>query len=142
MGTKISELLEADSVSGNDVIPIVSDEATKKVKVSTILKASRTGIAIGNYSKFGKLVVLNISTTELKSNVANNSKVVLATLDSSIKPKEALIVNAVVGKDETYSIIPNCYVLLRSSGDLEFYQASGTSKNVKQILGQISYFIE
>lgn len=38
MGTKISELLEADSVSGNEVVPIVSNEATKKVKVSTILK--------------------------------------------------------------------------------------------------------
>ena len=38
MGTKISELLEVDSVSGNEVVPIVSNNATKKVKISTILK--------------------------------------------------------------------------------------------------------
>lgn len=38
MGTKISELLEVNSVSGNEVVPIVSNNATKKVKISTVLK--------------------------------------------------------------------------------------------------------
>lgn len=38
MGTKISELSEVNSVSGNEVVPIVSNNATKKVKISTVLK--------------------------------------------------------------------------------------------------------
>lgn len=38
MGTKISELSELSDVTKEDVIPIVNNQATKKVKISTILK--------------------------------------------------------------------------------------------------------
>lgn len=111
-------------------------------KLKKMPELSRMEFSIGNCSKFGKLVVLNISTSELKSNVANNSKVVLTTLDPNIRPKESLIINPVIGRDESYAMIPNCYVILRNTGVFEFYQASGATKNVKQILGQISYFVK
>lgn len=107
-----------------------------------IPELSRTEIKIGNYSKFGKLIVLNISTTKQEDSVANNKARVLATLDSSVRPKETFVVTPVVARDENYATIPNCYVILRNTGALEFYQASGATKNVKQILGQISYFID
>ncbi len=103
---------------------------------------SRTEIAIGNYSKFGQLVVLNISTTKQEDNVTNNKPRVLATLDSSVSPKETFVVTPVVGRDENYVPIPNCYIILRKTGALEFYQASGATKNVKQILGIVSYLVE
>ena len=96
---------------------------------------------IGNITNFGKLVILNITTTEQKDNVGNNKAAVLATLDAKWRPTVTLITNSVVAKDENYKIIPNCYVILRNTGALEFYQASGATKNVKQILGQISYSI-
>lgn len=107
-----------------------------------IPELSRTEIKIGNYSKFGKLIVLNISTTKQEDSVANNKARVLATLDSSVRPKETVVVTPVVGRDENYAPIPNCYIILRKTGDLEFYQASGATKTVKQILGIVSYFIK
>lgn len=106
-------------------------------------KLNRTNIAtIGSITLCGKNAILNITTSEQKSNVANNTKVVLATIDSNLRPKESLVVSPVVAKDETYAIIPNCYILLRNTGDLEFYQVSGAAKNVKQILGTVSYFVK
>lgn len=109
--------------------------------INEVTNTTKTNITIGNYSKFGKLIVLNISTTKQENGVANNKARVLATLDSSVRPKETFVVTPVVGRDENYAVIPNCYVILRSSGDLEFYQASGATKNVKQILGQINYYV-
>lgn len=106
-------------------------------------KLNRTNIAtIGSITLCGKNAILNITTSEQKSNVANNTKVVLATIDSNLRPKESLVVSPVVAKDETYAIIPNCYIILRKTGALEFYQASGATKTVKQILGIVSYFVE
>lgn len=37
MGTKISELSEATSISNDDIFPVTSDSVTKKMKISTIL---------------------------------------------------------------------------------------------------------
>ena len=109
--------------------------------INEVTNTTKTNITIGNVTNFGKLVVLNIATTEQKDNIANNTATVLATLDENLRPTERLIVNPVVAKDENYAIIPNCYVILRNTGVLEFYQVSGATKNVKQILGQISYYI-
>ena len=102
----------------------------------------KTGIAVGNVVKINKLAILNISTTEQKNNVANNKAVTLITLATGLRPNANLVVTPVVARDENYATIPNCYVILRNTGALEFYQASGATKNVKQILGQISYFID
>lgn len=110
--------------------------------INEVTNTTKTNITIGNVTNFGKLVILNIATTEQKDNIANNKATVLATLDENLRPTERLIVNPVVAKDENYAIIPNCYVILRNTGILEFYQASGATKNVKQILGQISYFVK
>lgn len=109
--------------------------------INEVTNTTKTNITIGNVTNFGKLVILNIATTEQKDNIANNTATVLATLDENLRPTERLIVNPVVAKDENYVIIPNCYIILRNTGALEFYQASGATKNVKQILGQISYYI-
>ena len=109
--------------------------------INEVTNTNKTNITIGNITNFGKLVILNITTTEQKDNVANNKATVLATLDAKWRPTVNLIVNPVVAKDENYKIIPNCYVILRNTGVLEFYQTSGATKNVKQILGQISYYI-
>lgn len=109
--------------------------------INEVTNTTKTNITIGNVTNFGKLVILNIATTEQKDNIANNTATVLATLDENLRPTERLIVNPVVAKDENYAIIPNCYVILRNTGVLEFYQVSGATKNVKQILGQISYYI-
>lgn len=102
----------------------------------------KTEIAVGNVVKINKLAILNISTTEQKNNVANNKTVTLITLATGLRPNANLVVTPVVARDENYATIPNCYVILRNTGALEFYQASGATKNVKQILGQISYFID
>lgn len=109
--------------------------------INEVTNTNKTNITIGNITNFGKLVILNIATTEQKNNIENNKATVLATLDAKWRPAEKLIVNPVVAKDENYNIIPNCYVILRNTGVLEFYQTSGATKNVKQILGQISYYI-
>lgn len=109
--------------------------------INEVTNTTKTVIPIGNITNFGKLVILNIATTEPKDNVENNKATVLATLDEKWRPAAGLIVNSVVAKDEKYTIIPNCYVILRNTGVLEFYQTSGATKNVKQILGQISYYI-
>lgn len=110
--------------------------------INEATNTTKTNIpTIGNITNFGKLVILNITTTEQKDNVGNNKATVLATLDAKWRPTATLNVNPVVAKDENYKIIPNCYVILRNTGVLEFYQASGATKNVKQILGQISYSI-
>lgn len=109
--------------------------------INEVTDITKTDISIGNITNFGKLVILNIATTEQKDNVENNKATVLATLDEKWRPAVGLITNSVVAKDEKYTIIPNCYVILRNTGVLEFYQTSGATKNVKQILGQISYYI-
>lgn len=109
--------------------------------INEVTDTTKTDISIGNITNFGKLVILNIATTEQKDNVENNKATVLATLDEKWRPAVGLITNSVVAKDEKYTIIPNCYVILRNTGVLEFYQTSGATKNVKQILGQISYYI-
>lgn len=110
--------------------------------INEVTNITKTNVpTIGNITNFGKLVILNITTTEQKDNVENNKATVLATLDAKWRPAVSLITNSVVAKDEKYTIIPNCYVILRNTGVLEFYQASGATKNVRQILGQISYYI-
>ena len=109
--------------------------------INEVTNTTKTNITIGNVTNFGKLVILNIATTEQKDNIANNTATVLTTLDENLRPTERLVVTPVVAKDENYAIIPNCYVILRNTGVLEFYQVSGATKNVKQILGQISYYI-
>lgn len=96
---------------------------------------------VGNIGMVGKLVTLNIATSTQRNNVINNTAELLTTLEDKFRPKSNLIVMPVVSKDENYAIIPNCYIILRNTGALEFYQASGASKNVKQILGQLSYFV-
>ncbi len=58
MGTKISELSEATSILGNDVLPIVNNAATKKVKVSTILKETSSLIKITADTAKGATVTL------------------------------------------------------------------------------------
>lgn len=58
MGTKISELSEATSILGDDVLPIVNDAATKKVKVSTILKETSSLIKITADTAKGATVTL------------------------------------------------------------------------------------
>lgn len=110
--------------------------------INEVTNTTKTNVStIGNITNFGKLVILNIATTEQKDNVENNKTTVLAKLDAKWRPTATLTINPVVAKDENYKIIPNCYVILRNTGALEFYQASGATKNVKQILGQISYYI-
>ena len=109
--------------------------------INEVTNTNKTNITIGNITNFGKLVILNIATTEQKNNIENNKATVLATLDAKWRPAVNLITNPVIAKDENYNIIPNCYVILRNTGVLEFYQTSGATKNVKQILGQISYYI-
>ena len=96
---------------------------------------------VGNIGMVGKLVTLNIATSTQRNNVINNTAELLTTLEDKFRPKSNLIVMPVLGKDENYAIIPNCYIILRNTGTLEFYQASGASRNVKQILGQLSYFV-
>ena len=96
---------------------------------------------VGNIGMVGKLVTLNIATSTQRNNVINNTAELLTTLEDKFRPKSNLIVMPVVGKDENYAIIPNSYIILRNTGTLEFYQASGASRNVKQILGQLSYFV-
>lgn len=110
--------------------------------INEVTNTTQTNIpTIGNITNSGKLVILNIATTEQKDNVENNKATVLTTLDAKWRPTVSLITNSVVAKDEKYTIIPNCYVILRNTGVLEFYQTSGATKNVRQILGQISYHI-
>lgn len=58
MGTKISELSEATSILGDDVLPIVNNAATKKVKVSTILKETPSLIKITADTAKGATVTL------------------------------------------------------------------------------------
>lgn len=58
MGTKISELSEATSILGDDVLPIVNNAATKKVKVSTILKETSSLIKITADTAKGATVTL------------------------------------------------------------------------------------
>lgn len=58
MGTKISELSEATSILGDDVLPIVNNAATKKVKVSTILKETSFLIKITADTAKGATVTL------------------------------------------------------------------------------------
>lgn len=58
MGTKISELSEATSILGDDVLPIVNNAATKKVKVSTILKETSSLIKITADTTKGATVTL------------------------------------------------------------------------------------
>lgn len=58
MGTKISELSEATSILGDDVLPIVNNAATKKVKVSTILKETSSMIKITADTAKGATVTL------------------------------------------------------------------------------------
>lgn len=109
--------------------------------INEVTNTTKTNITIGNITNFGKLVILNIATTVQIDNVENNKATALATLDEKWRPTTNLTVNPVVAKDENYTIIPNCYVILRDTGVLEFYQTSGATKNVAQILGQISYYI-
>lgn len=123
-----------------DTFNTFQDNIEKAINETTTPK--KTEIAVGNVVKINKLAILNISTTEQKNNVANNKAVTLITLATGLRPNANLVVTPVVARDENYAIIPNCYVILRSTGALEFYQASGTTKNVRQILGQISYFID
>lgn len=122
-----------------DTFNTFQDNIEKAINEATTPK--KTGIAVGNVVKINKLAILNISTTEQKNNVANNKAVTLITLATGLRPNANLVVTPVVARDENYATIPNCYVILRNTGALEFYQASGATKNVKQILGQISYFI-
>ncbi len=123
-----------------DTFNTFQDNIEKAINEATTPK--KTGIAVGNVVKINKLAILNISTTEQKNNVANNKAVTLITLATGLRPNANLVVTPVVARDENYATIPNCYVILRNTGALEFYQASGATKNVKQILGQISYFID
>lgn len=131
----------------NGVTPVNADtfntfQNNIEAGINEVTNTTRTNIpTIGNIINSGKLVILNITLTEKKDNVENNKATVLATLDIKWRPTVNLIVNPVVAKDEKYTIIPNSYVILRNTGVLEFYQASGATKNVKQILGQISYYI-
>lgn len=123
-----------------DTFNTFQDNIEKAINEATTPK--KTGIAVGNVVKINKLAILNISTTEQINNVANNKAVTLITLATGLRPNANLVVTPVVARDENYATIPNCYVILRNTGALEFYQASGATKNVKQILGQISYFID
>ena len=123
-----------------DTFNTFQDNIEKAINEATTPK--KTAIAVGNVVKINKLAILNISTTEQKNNVANNKAVTLITLATGLRPNANLVVTPVVARDENYATIPNCYVILRNTGALEFYQASGATKNVKQILGQISYFID
>lgn len=131
----------------NGVTPVNADtfntfQNNIEAGINEVTNTTRTNIpTIGNITNFGKIVILNIATTKQKDNVENNKATVLATLDAKWRPTVNLIVNPVVAKDEKYTIIPNSYVILRNTGVLEFYQTSGATKNVKQILGQISYYI-
>lgn len=131
----------------NGVTPVNADtfntfQNNIEAGINEVTNTTRTNIpTIGNITNFGKIVILNIATTEQKDNVENNKATVLATLDAKWRPTINLIVNPVVAKDGKYTIIPNSYVILRNTGVLEFYQTSGATKNVKQILGQISYYI-
>lgn len=58
MGTKISELSEVNSVSGNEVVPIVSNNATKKIKISTILNEHSSVMKITADTDKGATVTL------------------------------------------------------------------------------------
>ena len=109
-----------------DTFNTFQDNIEKAINEATTPK--KTGIAVGNVVKINKLAILNISTTEQKNNVANNKAVTLITLATGLRPNANLVVTPVVARDENYATIPNCYVILRN--------------NVKQILGQISYFID
>lgn len=123
-----------------DTFNTFQDNIEKAINEATTPK--KTEIAVGNVVKINKLAILNISTTKQQNNVENNKPVTLITLATGLRPNVSFVVTPVVGRDEKYEQIPNCYVILRSTGVLEFYQTSGATKNVRQILGQISYFID
>lgn len=123
-----------------DTFNTFQDNIEKAINEATTPK--KTEIAVGNVVKINKLAILNISTTKQQNNVENNKPVTLITLATGLRPNVSFVVTPVVGRDEKYEQIPNCYVILRSTGVLEFYQTSGAKKNVRQILGQISYFID
>lgn len=109
-----------------DTFNTFQDNIEKAINEATTPK--KTGIAVGNVVKINKLAILNISTTEQKNNVANNKAVTLITLATGLRPNANLVVTPVVARDENYATIPNCYVILRNTGALEFYQASGATK--------------
>lgn len=58
MGTKISELSEAASISNDDIFPVTSNNVTKKMKISTILNEHSSVIKITADTAKGATVTL------------------------------------------------------------------------------------
>lgn len=92
MGTKISELSEATSILGDDVLPIVNNAATKKVKVSTILKETSSLIKITADTAKGATVTLT-----------KNYKVGAGVLDVYINGERLIKSSDEAGTDGHYS---------------------------------------
>ena len=59
MGTKISELSEATSISNDDIFPVTSNSVTKKMKISTILNEHSSVIKITADTAKGATVTLS-----------------------------------------------------------------------------------
>ena len=58
MGTKISELSEATSISNDDIFPVTSNSVTKKMKISTILNEHSSVMKITADTDKGATVTL------------------------------------------------------------------------------------
>ena len=90
------------------------------------------------FYKIGRLVVMNMAYTVSISNLANNKAYALTTLEEKYRPGKLVAGHAVI-KYASYNFIPNSYMQIRTTGEIEIYQNSGSTQNVAQILATLVY---
>lgn len=90
------------------------------------------------FYKIGRLVVMNMAYTVSISNLANNKAYTLTTLEEKYRPGKLVVGHAVI-KNASYNFIPNSYMQIRPTGEVEIYQNSGSTQNVAQILATLVY---
>ena len=90
------------------------------------------------FYKIGRLVVMNMAYTVSISNLANNKAYALTTLEEKYRPGKLVVGHAVI-KNASYNFIPSSYMQIRTTGEVEIYQNSGSTQNVAQILATLVY---
>ena len=87
------------------------------------------------FYKIGRLVVMNMAYTV---SISNNKAYALTTLEEKYRPGKLVAGHAVI-KNASYNFIPNSYMQIRTTGEVEIYQNSGSTQNVAQILATLVY---
>lgn len=90
--------------------------------------------------RLGNIIIVNILGS-FSFTVASGTAKVIGTIPEGYRPP-TLVGTPVIGKTTGFTYLPNCYIQIRDNGNIEFYQNSGSSQDIVQIIGSITFTID